>query len=242
MAIRIPLGGRWESLSEDNSLTTHLHKLRMPTVFHLTLTSADGTLRVRRRRGRGRKGTEKTVSSVGEMSTLRPTLDLEAPELKRPHAEIPDDIEYYRFGGKSPGFCLTGKCRCGDCGRAFRSSRYTYDDYVQDVEEYDAEYGCDAAEEEDVEIVETYSTAKVRIVHQFQWRLSQFASLTRGVERELAAISLFNYFMEEPFMETFLDENAPLKAVIKSKLCEFQGVTQNSDLLALCETLLSRFY
>lgn len=173
------------------------------------------------------------------MSTLRPTLDLDAPEKKLPHAEVPADVAYHRFGGESPGFCLPGKCRCGDCGRAFRSSRYTYDDYVQDIEEYEAEYGV---EEEDEDEIETYTAAKPRIVYQFQLHLSQFAPLTSGADREIAAITLFNYFMEEPFMEMFLDENARLKEVIHSKLREFQGTALNPELRELCGAVLAHFY
>lgn len=184
-------------------------------------------------------------------STPRPTLDLEAPAVKRPLPKFPPYEEDDAFGGESPGFCPTGACRCGRCGgdRYWRSSRYGYDDYVRDASEYvgdDEEwdpYGDDGyAIPAYVPPADPYEVAKDRISKEISAHIRNVGAVTAWEERERAAIALVGYMLSEPFMGQYLDRNAKFKSVVGLKMTEFSVGAKLPELRRVCGEVLGWFY
>lgn len=183
-------------------------------------------------------------------STPRPTLDLEAPAMKRPLPKFPPYEEDDAFGGESPGFCPTGACRCGRCGYDrdyWSSSRYGYDDYIRDYTEADEEewdpYGDDGyAIPVYVPPVDPYEVAKTRICKEFAVLLQTVGTAVGWEARERAAILLAEYMLSEPFMSEFMDRNAHFKSVVGGKMTEFGVGAKLPELKRACGEVLGRFY
>jgi hypothetical protein len=255
----IPLA-RGELASEDNF---QISRNKMPIAFHLTLSRAavhagetnSRVLRVRRTKVRREKRVLLLPASPkGEPEmpptppavevTPRPTLDLAAPDARRPRAAIPRDVNYDAFGGMSPGFCPTGDCRCGRCGGR-RSSRYTYEDYARDYEDYvegheEAEY--EEAEYEPPSPVETYAEARLRIVKVLQDYLIQLGKTVGRAARESLVYNMADYVLNEPFMREFLDKNLAFKTVLGKKMNEIQLEAEDLEVRFMCGEVVGRFF
>lgn len=246
----------------------------MPISFHLTVsrsaahageTNRRSALRIRQRRHRAKPmsvaaGATKprillppspreellpTPPPTVEVATPRPTLDLVAPEGDWPWREAPDDVDYDEFGGKSPGFCLTGACRCGRCGgdrygsngsdRYWRSSRYSYDDYARDYygEEDEGDYYAP---------VETYAEAKIRICDVLSRYIRVIEEVTGRSSKETLLLEMLRFLLDEPYTQEFMDKNAKFKTVLGPKLSEWGLVAERLDVKAACGAVIGRFF
>jgi hypothetical protein len=244
----------------------------MPISFHLTVSRAAAhagetnrrVLRVRRANRRFAAASKSAIlllpaSPRGEselpqtppptvVTTPRPTLDLSAPDARRPLAvEVPDDVDYEAFGGESPGFCPTGACRCGRCnGMGFRSSRYDYTDYARDYDGY--------GEEEDdyydngyvvpvyVQPTETYADAKKRICSTLTRYINVIGGMTSQGGKESFLLEMIRFLLDEPFMAEFLDKNTKFKEVLGSRMTTFGVETSRADVRVACGEVLGRFF
>lgn len=175
--------------------------------------------------------------------TPRPTLDLDAPKAQRPLTNRPKYVSDDAFGGVSPGFCITGDCRCGNCSsgkRYWSSYRYGYDDYPEEGEDY---YDDDYVVPAYVPPVDNrYADAKSRICVDIGSFIKAM-SLVHGAEaRELCILRLTDYMLHEEFMGEFLEKNATFKNVVGIKMTEFGTTAKNPALQRACGEVLGRFY
>lgn len=248
----------------------------MPISFHLTVsrsaihageTNRRSALRVRQKRHRAkpmsatatkpqillppspREELPPTPPVAVEVATPRPTLDLAAPKgdwSQRSSVTVPNDVDYDAFGGKSPGFCLTGACRCGRCGddgdRYWRSSRYSYDDYARDYDEYGEEDEGDGYYAPQVELpVETYADAKIRICGVLGRYIRVIEEAT-GRGKETLLLEMLHFLLDEPYTQELLDKNTKFKTVLGGKLSEWGLVAERSDVKAACGAVIGRFF
>jgi hypothetical protein len=227
----------------------------MPVIFHLRVSTAAKhagrtdrrVLGVRRRPTVGRPKVRPAVTYLLPVSprdcremptpppspTPRPSVDIDAPPIERPRLAIPSDIDYDEFRGASPGFCIVGKCHCGGrCDPGFRkSTRYTYDDFVRDCTEFQAE--------EEAPLSQNTKTAIVKVLATL---VQQFVSATN--EQKIALIvPLTNYILDEPGMRSFLIEYPSFATVLKDRMLDIhRQLPGSSKQSSLCKEVLDRFF
>ena len=258
---------RWElSVSEDNFLTIPTYTDTMPVVFHLRISTAAKhagrtdrrVLGVRRqpmvvrpvKKQPAAAATAAThllpASPLGkpEMATPpptptpRPSVDIDAPRVERPRIGVPSDIDYEEFGGASPGFCVTGKCHCGDCGYSC-GSRYTSADYERDVAAFRAE---EEEEEEEEKPQQLLPGKRDEIVMVLSTLVKQFAASTNEQKIELI-VPLARYILDEPAMGAFLAAYPSFAAILEGRMLDFRRqLPWHSQQVALCNEVLDRFF
>jgi hypothetical protein len=166
-----------------------------------------------------------------DIVTPRPTLDLSAPEADWPWQESPeDDVDNTAFGGKSPGFCPTGGCRCGRC------DRYDYD---YEEEYYDEGVGYFSAY---VEPVETFADAKARICKTLARYINVLNTVTTGSTKESLLLEMLCFLRDEPYAQDFLDENSKFKNILGVKLTEWGMMATRYDVKDMCGAMIGRFF
>ncbi len=160
--------------------------------------------------------------------TVRPSVIIDAPRAERPRVVVSPAVD--DFYGVSPGFCIKGKCHCGDCGY-WSGGRYTSADYERDIAAFNTRTPPPPLPRD----------VKERIVGALFEMIERFTAATND-EKIALIVPLANYILDEPEMEAFLAQNAGFAAVLKDRMLDFSRQLPGSKQSRLCDEVLRCFF